>query len=252
MATERTGGDNLPVPFVRPTPDLADCRFDSSFDYTGLPSKTANELFERRARIRDAAKRAIEAIIAIGCDLIAAKKILGHGRFIDWVETECRFRTRTAQNYMAISRLSTKYAFVAYLPVGTVLRLARTRGRLEFLNGILTSIDPGRRLTEDEFSALLEKFKKMRQLRPKRPGGRRPARLKPVERPSEKYSGLTKTEYSRLNAKLILDKWGFLGLLIFRLIVTSGTVDETLKFVQAEIRRLQFEHGLVDLSKSGT
>jgi hypothetical protein len=252
MTTEDTGEDHLPV-LVSTAPDLADLQFDRGFDYDALPSDMANALRERRANIRRAVKKTTEAIIAIGHDLIAAKKVLGHGRFGDWVEMECGFSIRTAQNYIAISRLSTKYAFVAHLALGTVLRLTRRRVPREFLDSILSSLGAGRRLTEDEFCALHQKFKEMRELEPKRPRGRRSQALpKPVERPSEQYRGHTKTEWAKMNAEYIERREGYLGLLEFRRIVLDGTLTETLQFVEARIHRLQFERGLADLREPAT
>jgi hypothetical protein len=91
----------------------------------------------------------------------------------------------------------------------------------------------------------------MRQLEPKRPRGRRRKTvLKPVERPSQKYCGLTKTEYARLNAEYITEKWGYLGLCVFKNIVVTDTVLETMPFVEVEIRRCEFKIEL-NLRKSG-
>jgi Protein of unknown function (DUF3102) len=253
VVIENAGGDHLPALLVSDTPDLADRRFDSRFDYDVLASDTANALRERRAEIRGAVKKTAEAVIAIGRNLMAAKKILGHGRFVDWVEMECGFRIRTAQNYMAISRLSANYAFVAYLPVGTVLRLGRSRVRRELLDRISTSMDTRRPLTEDEFCALHEKLKKMRQLEPKRSRRGRPnATPKPVERPSEKYAGHTKTEYAEMNAKHIKERWGYECLLFFRLMIDTDTVADTRPFIEVEIQRFRFERGLADLRESAT
>jgi hypothetical protein len=252
MTTEDTGEDHLPV-LVSTAPDLADLQFDRGFDYDALPSDMANALRERRAEIQGAVKKTAEAAIAIGRNLIAAKKILGHGRFGDWVEMECGFSIRAAQNYVAISKLSAKYAFVAHLPFGTVLRLTRRRVPREFLDSISASMGAGRRLTEDEFCALHEKFKEMRELEPKRPRGRRCKSLpKPVERPSEQYRGHTKTEWAKMNAEYIERLWGFQGLLEIRRIVLDGALTETLGFVEVRIRRLQFEHGLADLREPAT
>jgi Protein of unknown function (DUF3102) len=253
MAIEDAGGEHLPVPFVSATPDLADRPLDRGFDYNALPTDTANALRERRAEIRGAVKKTAEAVIAIGRNLIAAKRILGHGRFVDWVEMECGFRIRTAQNYMAISRLSAKYAFVGYLPVGTVLRLARSRVRRELLDRISTSMDTRRPLTEDEFCALHEKLKKLRQLEPKHPRRRRPnATPKPVERPSQKYAGHTKTEYAEMNAKYIKERWGYECLRFFELMFDTDTVADTRPFIEVEIQRFRFERGLADLRESAT
>jgi Protein of unknown function (DUF3102) len=251
MTTDYRCGDNLPVPSVANAPNFADRQVDSGFDYNGLPSNIVSALFERRATIRAAITKTTQVMIAIGRDLLAAKKALGHGRFVDWVEMECRICIRTAQNYMAVARISTKYAFVAYLPAGTALRLAHTPGRRELLEKISATIGYGTRPTEGEVRGLLEKFKKLRQLAPKQ--GRGPNRrkiLEPVERPSSQYCGHTKSEYARLNAEFIRKNFGPKGLLTFRMIVTSGTVDETLKFVEIEIRRWELERGLRDLTES--
>jgi hypothetical protein len=251
MTTDGLGRNELPVPFMRDAPGLADRQVDGGFDYNALPSNIACGLVERRNAIRGAITKTTEAMIAIGRDLIAAKKMLGHGRFVDWVQTECGFSIRTAHNYMAISRVSAKCAFVAHLSVSLVLRLARTRGRRELLGKISAQIGLDGRVTEEQVRGLLEKFIKLRQLRPKRETGPNRRRiLKPVERPSPQYSGHTKTEYARLNAEFILKYFGPHGLLAFRTILSSGTLDETLRFVEIEILRWEIESGLREVGVS--
>ena len=251
MTTDGLGRNDLPVPFVPNAASLSDRQVDKGFDYNGLPSNIACALIERRIAIRAAITKTTEAMISIGRDLIAAKTMLGHGRFVDWVQTECGFGIRTAQNYMAISRLSAKCAFVARLSVNLVLRLARTRGRRHLLGKISAKIGAEGYVSEEEVRGLLDKFNKMRQLDPKRGTDRnRRAILKPGERPSPQYCGYTKTEYARLNADFIRDNFGPRGLLCFRSIMTSGTSIETLHFVEIEIRRWEFESGLRDLNGS--
>jgi hypothetical protein len=71
--------------------------------------------------------------------------------------------------------------------------------------------------------------------------------LKPVEQPSSKYYGLTKTEYARLNADHMEKTGGFLLLLFFRDMVNTDTVAETLQFVRPKIRRMEYERGLGEL-----
>ena len=131
-----------------------------------------------------------------------------------------------------------------------VLRLCQLRGRRELLDAISGSIAPERRLTEDEFFTVLEKFK-MRQLQPRRRHGRRAKSvLKPIERPSPRYCGLTKTEYARMSAEYIWENGRFLGLLAFKDVVVTDTVAETLAFVEAKIRRCKFEIELANLRRS--
>ena len=76
MATQSSGGDNLPAPLFSRAPDFANRQVASEFDYSELPSNAANELLERRAQIRGAVKKMTQAISAIGRDLMVAKKIL--------------------------------------------------------------------------------------------------------------------------------------------------------------------------------
>jgi hypothetical protein len=242
MMTDNLGRDDLPVHLVANAPGLTAGQVDSGFDYNGLASNTASALFERRAAIRAAIVKTTEVMIAIGSDLIAAKEMLGRGRFVDWVVTECGLRIRTAQNYMAIARVSTKHAFVAHLPVGMVLRIARADGRRELLEKISASIGAGRAPTEEEFCILHTEFKRMRARRPKRSRGRSGrTTLKPVEKRLPLYRGYTKAEYVKLNFAGLVRFGGYNNLSIFADIVESETVAETMQLVEAELRRVQFE-----------
>jgi hypothetical protein len=54
-------------------------------------------------------------IIAIGGLLVEAKKQLGHGKFLPWIEREFDFSERTAQNYMKARKFALKYETVADL-----------------------------------------------------------------------------------------------------------------------------------------
>jgi hypothetical protein len=244
---EDSSEDRLPVPHASSMPGFVNHQGRSRFDYGALPSYKANELSERRDKICGAVRKTIDVVIAIGRDLIAAKKLLGHGSFIDWVEKECGFQARTAQNYMAISKLSVKYEFVAHLPVETALRLARMPGRRLFLEKISNA---GRSPTEDEILALRDKFRKMRQLQPKRAQGRKRKNiLEPTERPSPSFGGgrYKKSEWAKMNAELMKRLGGMESLLLFQNIVATDTVVETLTFVRVEVRRWEFECGLVAL-----
>jgi hypothetical protein len=132
--------ENLPVPINASPREIADARIEVGFDYGVLAPNVANTLLERRNQIRAGVKNTKESVIPIGRNLADAKRMLGHGRFGDWVKMECEVSIRTAQNYMAVTRISSKYSFVSYLPVGTILRLARCRGRRELLEKISTTL----------------------------------------------------------------------------------------------------------------
>ena len=75
---------------------------------------------QRAATIRRHAQTAAASIVEICRELIAAKRVLGHGRFTAWVGAECGFSIRTAQNYMKAAKLVAKYASLALLPPGVL------------------------------------------------------------------------------------------------------------------------------------
>jgi Protein of unknown function (DUF3102) len=89
----------------------------ATFDYASLSSpQTAEFLRKRATRIRQGVKSTVESICDIGVQLCGAKRMLGHGQFVQWVESECGFSPRSAQNYMRASEFADKYATVALLP----------------------------------------------------------------------------------------------------------------------------------------
>ena len=95
------------------------------FDYGSLSPEVAEALREKTDRIRHQVKATATAIVWIGRDLTAVKQMLGHGQFVRWVESECGFSARTAQNYMRVAEfLEGKSATVALLPPATLYRLS--------------------------------------------------------------------------------------------------------------------------------
>jgi Protein of unknown function (DUF3102) len=117
---DRAGHPALPAPMplegeVLPPPSPA----ASSF-----PPDLAEQLRAIAERIRPRQQAIIENIIASGQDLIRAKTLLSHGRFLGWVATEFGMSARTAQNYMSVAREFGKTgATVSHLPAGLLYRL---------------------------------------------------------------------------------------------------------------------------------
>lgn len=72
-------------------------QLQASDDYRSLPAETIAELAERAARIQTALQR---SLVEIGYELTQAKKLLTHGQFTDWVESETGLTIRTAQLIM--------------------------------------------------------------------------------------------------------------------------------------------------------
>lgn len=98
---------------------------DAPFAYGDLDAGLATQLREHATFIKDRNKRMHEDAIAIGARLLAVKDSLPHGRFLPWVEAECGWTARTAQNLMsAAEAFSGKSETVSYLPQATVYALA--------------------------------------------------------------------------------------------------------------------------------
>lgn len=55
-------------------------------------------------RIRAGLRRTGSDIVAIGADLLAAKEMLGHGRFAGWLEQQFGLSQRSAERFMAAAR----------------------------------------------------------------------------------------------------------------------------------------------------
>ena len=72
----------------------------SGFDYGSVPPETAESLREKATRVRERVENQAQSIVVIGHLLRGAKEMLEHGQFVQWVERECGFSLRSAQNYL--------------------------------------------------------------------------------------------------------------------------------------------------------
>lgn len=67
----------------------------------------------------------LEATVEIGQRLVAARESIGHGHFLQWVESEFDFGRRVAQNMMQVAdRFGSNTQRVAHLPQRSVYLLA--------------------------------------------------------------------------------------------------------------------------------
>ena len=115
-----------------------------AFDYGALSPKIAEALREHTARIRHQVKATTTAIVWIGRDLMAVKQMLGHGQFVRWVESECGFSARTAQNYLrAAEFLEGKSATVALLSPATLYRLSAKNAPPEVVDAVINRAADG-------------------------------------------------------------------------------------------------------------
>jgi hypothetical protein len=94
-----------------------------AFDYGVLDLEKAAQLRALVPEIQKAARASIEHVAAIGRHLNAAKEILGHGHFQDWVRAEFALSERTAQNYMKVARVIEENRNIADLLPTLIYRL---------------------------------------------------------------------------------------------------------------------------------
>lgn len=158
-------GDHLPAISVDPASDVKGV---GRFDYGLLPEEEAQALRESRTRIHTEKKNTAEAYIAIGRQLRLVKKIVGHGRFRAWVESECGFCLRTAQNYMTVARLADKNAPVALLPLNSAYRMTGRRTSRWMLNTAAEGVADGNEMTEAAFERLYKMFLDSKKRRARR------------------------------------------------------------------------------------
>ncbi len=93
---------------------------------SAIQSVTVDETVkEATARIKARLSRTAEDIIEIGRDLIAVKKALGHGRFLDWIDDEFGMSDQTARRFMHVAEaFGDKINTVLNLPQAVLYELA--------------------------------------------------------------------------------------------------------------------------------
>lgn len=134
------------------------------FDYDGVPAETAKALRAQAARIRTLVKNTTAIIIQVGNDLIAVKQTIDHGKFLDWIEAECGFSVRTAENYIRAAEFAEgKNATVAILNPATVYRLAAKSTPVEIVNAVIGRAEKGEIVSDRDVVAALELVRAQRR-----------------------------------------------------------------------------------------
>ncbi len=75
-----------------------------SFDYSLLDDETLSFVQLRTVEIRKLMKRSAQDIFDIGNYLSEVKDKLGHGNFLDWVDLEFNWSSRTANRFMSVAQ----------------------------------------------------------------------------------------------------------------------------------------------------
>jgi DUF3102 family protein len=120
-------------------------RRNSGFDYGEVSSSARKFLTMQARRIR---QRAGASVVAIGKDLLLAKRYLSHGSFLRWIASEVGIPPRTAQDYMRVAIwVEGKSATVAHLPPSILYFLSANDASDEFASQVLTRIEAGERFS---------------------------------------------------------------------------------------------------------
>ena len=110
------------------------------------------------------------AIIDIGRRLIAAKQALPHGRFSAWVETECGFTHRTAQNYMRVAEFADgKSESVSLLTPSAIYALASKKAPPAVVHRVLQLLESNQVPTECDVLRMLAEAREIKAERSQAP-----------------------------------------------------------------------------------
>ena len=148
----------------------------ATFPYDVVPAVTAAALRAEGSRIRKMVNTTTAAIIEIGCALISVKQSLEHGHFGEWVEAECGFGLRTAENYIKASQFAEgKAKCVSLLNPATVYRLAAKSAPPAIVQAVLDRASNGEIVADSEVVAAFDeaKFQKREAEREQKKSARR-------------------------------------------------------------------------------
>ena len=106
-------------------------------------------------QVRSHSRSSTKSIIGIGEALRDAKKRLEHGKFREWVEAECRFTIRTAQNYMRAAELTDKSEIISRLNPGAIYRLAKPSRPPQVVARVLEELEKGAVPSEPEIISFI-------------------------------------------------------------------------------------------------
>lgn len=119
------------------------------FDYQ-VVADVADETRAIAARIRERLDR---SIIETGRDLLAAKAMLEHGMFGQWISAEFGWTDRTARNFMSAAQLAdSKSEIISVLPAAAIYKLAAPSTPEEVKDRIISRLEAGERLSAREVS----------------------------------------------------------------------------------------------------
>jgi hypothetical protein len=134
--------EETPMPEVTPAGAIAEHAETSA---NRLPIIAAS-INDHLAAAEQATRRGLEHAIAAGLLLIEAKEITGHGKWLAWLEGNCRVGVRQAQTFMRLARNRHKVEAMntqsnAYLTIATAAEALVGRPRPERPHGLPRQLD---------------------------------------------------------------------------------------------------------------
>jgi hypothetical protein len=109
------------------------------------------ELQEIAERIRSLRKRATEHSIEIGRELVRVKARLPHGDFVKWVEAQCEFKIRMAQDLMKLARDAAENPELAAIMTPSTLRIYLSNRSTSAVRDLVSArVADGRRVSRIE------------------------------------------------------------------------------------------------------
>jgi hypothetical protein len=137
-----------------------------TFRYDHFSPEMKKALQETATRIRAQVRTATKAVIEIGRELISIKRQLEHGQFTEWVEIECGFSLRSAENYMRAAAFAIgKSETVSLLRPATAYRLAAKSAPPEVVSAVIRSIEAGHIPTDSEIDVMFDRARNGPRLR---------------------------------------------------------------------------------------
>jgi hypothetical protein len=112
------------------------------FDYSALAPYLAEDMRNRAGRIHNIQQA---SVLELGRELIAAKELVDHGFFRNWVKTACQMGIRNAERAMQAALFVEKNDKLSYLPPDGLLTLASRSAPEAVVNEIIGEISAGER-----------------------------------------------------------------------------------------------------------
>jgi Protein of unknown function (DUF3102) len=201
----------------------------ATFDYASLEPGVADFLRRRVHRIREAVKSTMAAVRDIGVNLCGAKRMLAHGQFVQWVESEFRFSLRSAENYIRASVFADdKGATVANLSPTVVYLLSAKNAPPEVVSDVLARAANGELVSCAEVKGMFRAAKAT-----KRPAGKQTQNESRRAGVRHEGSSPANDETARANARALMKQFGRDGAVV--LLGMRENILETLSFLEREI-----------------